>query len=226
MEQPIPYSEIIREYFREWDRSVFMMLMAFMIVFSINDDFNISNFMVSIPVLTAMLSGASHTVSLKTMMYYVPYNRQMREQYIQRMLQVKVMLPIAAAFVVDLPLICLLHLDIKAVILQIISIFFITYLTGILNDSSVFQSERKTAQAGLKYYSGAILVLCYLFGGVMALIVFSEEISVWEFWIVLLAMLAVFGTISIYVCKLWKTIRENYADYEMAANVEVQGRGW
>lgn len=231
MEQSIRFSKVLKDYFKEYKRGFnFARLILILLIavgpIVVNENRFGLNYVLGIPVLFATISGAFHIVSLPVMMYFIPATKKMREIYIQRMLEIKIMVPMMVAVFVDLILICFGKAYIKAVILQIMAVFFITFIMGTLNDGTYFPDEFKLAQEGMRYFSASILMGCYVFSGAIIQIVCSEEILLSEFLTVLGVCVAVLGTISLCICKYWHSIKANYADYEMTTKVEVQNRRW
>jgi hypothetical protein len=176
---------------------------------------------VGLLILLTIISGAYHFVSLPMMMYVVPYTKQMRENYIQKMLKLKVGMPLMVSACVDIVMLVFDRTLIKAVVLQLVTVFFISYLFGTLNDEPLLNNVYKPAFGRLREFIGAILMLCYMLSLVMFCICVSQISNV-EFWAILIVLLVVFGTISLNVHRCWKVIRSKLASYEMVTEMEVK----
>jgi hypothetical protein len=183
--------------------------------------FTLFNGIVGLLIFLALISGSFHVVSLPMMMYIVPYTKKMREDYIQKLLNIKVGIPLTVSACVDIiVLICDITL-LRTIILQLVTVFFISYLFGTLNYEQILNNVYKPAFGGLREYNGAILMLCYLLSYIMYYVCLSQISNV-EFWIILAVILTIFGTISLNVHKRWSIIRSNLANYEMVIEMEVK----
>lgn len=179
------------------------------------------NWLIGIPVFFALLSSAFHTVSLPFMMYLIPYSRQERETYIQKMLVVKVGIPIAFACLCDIVALFTGSVTFYALILQIISIFVVTFISGMLSDGRAGDMTERRAYGGMRYYVFLLVLLCYFEGsGILALCM--VPISGTVFWIVI-GILTVTLLPGMAVAGMhWKNIRSSFADYELAVETEVK----
>lgn len=229
MNASIEYSEVVKDYFRDykraarWDRLLYV---AMTILYALNPfrkDFDLLRYAAGLPLLLALLSGVLHMVSLPMMMYLVPYTKQMREKYIQKYLNVKIAVPMVISVVFDIVLLIINPALIGNIVLQILIVFFITSIMGMLQDGPVLANEKKVAFGGIREFTGMFLLICYIASLVM-FIICSSTISILEFWTVLLVTLFIFGPITIFLVKRWGQIKSNFADYEMATKTEVQNR--
>lgn len=234
MECNIKYTKVIKDYIREYKRTLSwrqILLIFYLIINSYfyykDESYGKLSFLPAVPIFFAIISGVFHQVSLHTMMYIVPYTDKMREKYIQMMLNIKIAVPFVFAVIYDLVLLSININEniVKAIILQLVSVLLISYLSGTLNDGNVAPDTLKTAFGGLSYFIAAICVLCILFGMSMILIC-SSEISDVKFVVIFISILLIMGSIAMCVAKRWDKIRKNLANYEMARKVEVQNRRW
>lgn len=177
------------------------------------------NWIMGIPILFALFSGALHKVSLPLMMYLVPCSKDMREQYIKRMLKVKIVIPIAFGLLCDLAALFLKSLSCYVFVLQMTMIFFITCLCGMLNDGGLNTVEEKTAYGGMRYFVPVLLVFCYI-GGMVLSIICMDSVSRTEFWVICSVMIVILLPMTIAVGRRWKQIRSNFASYETVAEME------
>ncbi|MCM1158904.1 MAG: hypothetical protein NC300_12410 [Bacteroidales bacterium] len=179
------------------------------------------NWLVGLPVLFALISGAGHRVSLPFMMYLIPWSDAQREEYIQKMLHVKLAVPILFGILCDALAMVFQSVSFYAFVLQMISIFSIAFLLGILNDDSVNKMENRAAYGGLKDFAPVIVVSCYMEGPAMFLICL-DAVSRTEFFVVLAVMVCILLPVTVAAGKRWKTIRRNFADYETVIKTEVR----
>jgi hypothetical protein len=182
--------------------------------------FTLFNGIVGLLIFLALISGSFHVVSLPMMMYIVPYTKKMREDYIQKLLNIKVGIPLTVSACVDIIVLICDRTLLRTIILQLVTVFFISYLFGTLNYEHIL-NVYKPAFGGLREYNGAILMLCYLLSYIMYYVCLSQISNV-EFWIILAVILIIFGTISLNVHKRWSIIRSNLASYEMVTEMEVK----
>lgn len=224
------YKRVIRDYFQEFIR-VFCMervrFLALFLVFGIifmwdnwlerfRMDGIFDNWINGIPILFTLFSGALHRVSLPFMMYLVPCSREQRERYIQRMLAVKLAVPMGVGLVCNGVAVWTGSYSRYVFVLQMASIFFLSSLCGILNEGGMTGAEKRKAYGELQPFAAAMLAVCNLVGMAMFLICMGSVSRV-EFWIVISAMTLFFLPMLAVVGKRWKQIRRNFADYEMAA---------
>lgn len=226
------YRRVIRDYFQEFIRVFSMERIKFLILFlgsgavlwgvwaeRIRMDGIFANWINGIPILFALLSGALHRVSLPFMMYLVPCSREQRERYIQRMLTVKVAVPIGFGLLCDGLAAWAGTLSMYVFVLQMASIFFLSCLCGMINEGGMAGAEKRKAYGELQPFAAVLLAVCNIAGMAMFIICMGSVSQV-EFWIVvsvmalfLLPMLAATG-------KRWKQIRGNFADYETAVEAD------
>lgn len=215
---------IIKDYFQGFVRGVttrsnatFLFCIAIGIVTA--DKSDLSNRMAGVPIIFALLSAALHTVELPVMMYLVPLSKKQREDYIQKMLQIKILVPLTFACLWNLAAAALHPVSIYACCLQMVYILLCTYICGMLNNDNIAAVEKKTAYGGMKDFVNVILVSCYI-EGVPVVIICMGSISKVEFWIILAIMLALMLPPARAAGKRWKMIRSNFATYETAIRTE------
>ncbi len=230
MEEAIKYKNVIREYFLEFrNRNMLLQSLFYLILFGSvlsplalqNTGGGIWHALFVLPMILAIFAGARHTSALPPMLYLVPGTKQLREEYIRRMLIVKVMLPLALCIMVDLILLCARQLRFREVILQLVTVFFFSYCVGIVNDGAVWRNNAaKSAYGQMSYFNGPMFVVNILAGFVMTDICFSDLGNV-EFWIILVIYLAIFAPLSYAIHKRWRGIRERLAVFELATKEET-----
>ena len=150
------YKRVIPDYFQEFirvfstERARFLaLILVFGIIFlwdiwweRIRMDGIFHNWINGIPILFALISGALHRVSLPFMMYLVPCSREQRERYIQRMLTVKVAVPIAFGLICDGLAAWAGGISRYVFVLQMASVFFLSSLCGMLNEGGMAGSKK------------------------------------------------------------------------------------
>ena len=157
----------------------------------------------------------------KTMLYLVPGSKKLREEYIRRMLKVKIGLPLALCAVIDIILLIVQPMMIKGVILQLVTVFFMSYCVGITNDGLVWRNNASRAAYGqVSYFNGPITVFSVIASCVMIGICSSEITNV-EFWVALVIYLIIYAPLSYALHKRWGGIREKLAVYELATKEET-----
>lgn len=214
------YRNIIKDYFRDFfrgtkaDQVMLLICLTISCSFSSWTDLQIQNWIIIIPILFAMISSLLHVVTLPPMMYLIPYNQAEREEYIQKMLHVKILIPLCFALIWDFVLLFFKPLSLYAFILQIISILLITYICGTVNNGNRDQSEQQVAYGSMWEYVSLILAISFMMGGSMCIIC-SGSISRLEFWIVFSATTLIFLPIANNIRKRWHTLRSNFANYEI-----------
>ena len=225
----IMYKQVIFDYFKDFQRDLhakknsLVVCLAYPIIFLYTCAYGLANgidslnknWLVGIPIFIAFISSSFHRTALPFMMYLIPYSHKQREEYIQKMLNVKIAFPVIFGCLFDLAAVCFGSVSYYAVILQITGILFITYICGILCDGS-FSSESQTMSVygEIRIWSAVPPILCYL-GGNFLFAICVEPVSQTEFWIVLCIMLLILLPIAAVIQKHWKMIRSNFADYEM-----------
>ena len=224
------YKWVIRDYFQEFIRVFCMERVRFLALFlvfgiifmwdvwleRIHMDGIFDNWINGIPILFTLLSGALHRVSLPFMMYLVPCSREQRERYIQRMLAVKVAVPMCFGLACDGLAVWVGTLSRYVFVLQMASVFFLSCLCGMLNEGGMAGAEKRKAYGELQPFAAAMLAVCNLIGMAMFVICMGSVSQV-EFWIVISAMALFLLPMLAVAGKRWKQIRRNFADYEMAA---------
>lgn len=229
MEQAMKYPNIIKEYFRTYrDRnrlfkSIFYLLLfgwAFLtpIIESVKTE--TVSVLVVIPMFLAVLAGVTHTCELPPMFYLLPGTKEQREQYLKRMLQVHVALPMLLCISVDVIALWIQPRMMKAVLLQLVTVFFITYCVGIVNDGVLWKNTAKAAYGQMGFFNGAIMVFSILASCIMILIC-SSPVSNMEFCVVLISFLVVYVPLFCAIRRRWRTIRKKLAVYELAMKEET-----
>ena len=226
------YRRVIRDYFQEFIRVFCMERVRFLALFlvfgiffmwdiwleRIRMDGIFDHWINGIPILFTLLSGALHRVSLPFMMYLVPCSREQRERYIQRMLQVKVAVPLSLGLVCDGAAAWAGAISWYVFVLQMASIFFLSCVCGMLNEGGMAWAENRRVYGELQPFAAPMLVVCNLVGMAMFVICMGSVSQV-EFWIVISAMALFLFPMLAAVGRRWKQIRRNFADYETAAEI-------
>ena len=230
MEEAIKYKNVIREYFLEYkNRNQVLQSIFYVILFGVSFSPFVSGSLkdgiqftcLILPMLLAMFAATAHTSALPPMLYLVPGSKKMREEYIRRMLKVKVGLPLALCAVIDIILLIVRPMMIKGVILQLVTVFFMSYCAGITNDGLVWRNNASRAAYGqVSYFNGPITVFSVIASCVMISIC-SSTISNVEFWVALVTYLVIYTPLSYALYKRWSGIREKLAVYELATKEET-----
>lgn len=173
------------------------------------------NWMAGVPILFAMLSGSMHRVSLPVMMYFIPYTKKQREDYIQKMLYMKILVPLCFGIIWDMAALFVHQLSLYAWILQLFGILLITYIFGTFNDTK----KAAYGKAG-EFTDLTVCVCCY--AGMVLFMICTDSISRAEFYIILSVTAIIFLPVINAIRKRWKTIKSNFADYEMVMDTEVK----
>ncbi len=223
------YRRVIRDYFQEFIRVFSMERGRFPALFLVLGTIFMGdiwlerirmggifgNWINGIPILFALVSGALHRVSLPFMMYLVPCSREQRERYIQRMLAVKVTVPMGFGLVCDGLAAWAGAISRYVFVLQMASIFFLSCMCGMLNEGGMVGAEKRKAYGELQPFAAPLLAACNLVGVAMFVICMGSVSRV-EFWIVISAMMLFLLPMLVVVGKRWKEIRRNFALYETA----------
>ena len=177
MEEAIKYKNVIREYFLEYkNRNQVLQSIFYVILFGASfspfvlgsSEKGILYAWLILPMVLAMFAATAHTSALPSMLYLVPGTKKMREEYIRRMLNVKVGLPLALCAVSDIILLIVQPMMIKGVILQLVTVFFMSYCAGITNDGLVWRNNAsRVAYGQVSYFNGPITVLSVIASCVM-----------------------------------------------------------
>lgn len=226
----ILYKQVIIDYFKDFSRdlhakknSLIVCLVYLSTAFLYTCAYGLTkeieqlnkNWLVGIPIFIAVISSSFHRTSLPFMMYLIPYSKKQREEYIQKMLAVKIAFPLIFGCLFDIAAVCLGSVSYYAVILQMTGILFITYICGILCDGSFsFESQYMPVYGEIRTWSGLPPFLCYM-GSNILFGICVEPVSQTEFWVILSIMLLFLLPMAAAIQKHWKTIRSNFADYEM-----------
>lgn len=226
MNKKITYKQVIADYFYEYVRGNHkgaLGLSGFLIVFCIASMFYLEakNGSAFIPILVALISGDLHRISLPYMMYLVLFSAKEREMYIQKMLRVKVLVPVAFCLAWDSVLLLFDFLPGYVFVLQLVSVLGVTYISGMLKDGSIQEAEEKKVYGSMRGYVGALMVAQQIAFGVMMMICMGE-VSRIEFQIVAAILLLIFFPVIIMIRKHWSVIRSNFASYEMVMETEVK----
>lgn len=228
--ESVRYKQVIFDYFKDFRRdlhakknSLAVCIVYLSITFPFICAYGLTkgiyqfnqNWLVGIPIFMAIISCSFHRTSLPFMMYLVPYSKKQREEYIQKMLIVKIAFPVILGCLFDIAAVCFGSVSYYAVILQMTGILFITYICGILCDGNFsFESQDMPVYGEIQIWSAIPPVLCHM-GGSVLFAVCAGSVSRTEFWVVLGIMLLIMLPIAAAIQKHWKTIRSNFADYEM-----------
>ena len=157
MEEAIKYKNVIREYFLEYkNRNQVLQSIFYVILFGASfspfvfgsTKEGLGYIWLTFPMVLAMFAATAHTSALPPMLYLVPGSRKLREEYIRRMLKVKIGLPLALCAVIDIILLIVQPMMIKGVILQLVTVFFMSYCVGITNDGLVWRNNASRAAYG------------------------------------------------------------------------------
>lgn len=215
---------MIKDYFHGFVRGVttrssVTFLYCILIGVMTADKSDLSNWMAGVPIIFALLSAALHTVELPAMMYLVPLSKKQREEYIQKMLQIKILVPFTFACLWNFAAAALHQVSVYACCLQMVYILLCTYICEMLNNDNIAAVEKRTAYGWMKDFVSVILVSCYIEGMAVAVICMGS-ISRVEFWVILAIMLALMLPLARAAGKRWKMIRSNFADYETAIRTE------
>ena len=230
MEEAIKYKNVIREYFLEY-KNRDQVLQSIFYVILIGASFSpfvfgsakegIRHIWLIFPMVLAVLAAIAHTSALPPMLYLVPGSRKLREEYIRRMLKVKIGLPLALCAVIDIILLIVQPMMIKGVILQLVTVFFMSYCAGITNDGLVWRNNASRAAYGqVSYFNGPITVFSVI-ASCMMIDICSSTISNVEFWVALVTYLVIYAPLSYALHKRWSGIREKLAVYELATKEET-----
>ena len=208
MEEAIKYKNVIREYFLEYKnrdqvlRSIFYVILfgaSFSpFVFGSAKE-GLGYIWLTFPMALALFAAITHTSALPTMLYLVPGSKKLREEYIWRMLKVKIGLPLALCAVIDIILLIVQPMMIKGVW---------------RNNAS------RAAYGQVSYFNGPITVFSVIASCVMIGICSSEITNV-EFWVALVIYLIIYAPLSYALHKRWGGIREKLAVYELATKEET-----
>lgn len=130
-------------------------------------------------------------------------------------------LPLALCAIIDIILLIVQPMMIKGVILQLVTVFFMSYCVGITNDGLVWRNNASRAAYGqVSYFNGPITVFSVLASCVMIGIC-SSTISNVEFWVTLVTYLVIYAPLSYALHKRWSGIQEKLAVYELATKEET-----
>ncbi len=215
------YRQVFAEYFRGFFRNInperkalfFSYISIGLMFFWLPQQQGIRyNWLLAIPVVFAVVSGAFHNVSLPFMMYLVPYTKRQREAVIGKLLYVKIVIPLFFAGLCDIAAVFLTEVSIYALILQLATVFCITCLCGMLSDDR--RLEKGHAYGGLRDSVGIGMMLCQVGGSAMFAICLYP-VSAAAFWVTFLIEMMVMLPFLVVVGKRWKQIRHNFAEYEL-----------
>ena len=213
------YREFVKEYFKEYQRLLCWrkVLVAFaVLMYSLRpweEGFHFYRYISGFPVFLAFVSGIFHHVSLPMMMYIMPYTNQMREDYIQKLLKVKVGIPMVVAVMFDVVVFAINPMQIKAIILQLLMVYLLTYIMGMIYDGQSLQYEERSAFGTNNAFINFALWICYT-GSVIMSILCGPNINNIEFGITFAVILLFYVPTARKISKQWKEIRANFAKYE------------
>lgn len=215
------YKQVIKDYFLGFFRDINSERVSLLVAWaSIGLGFSgvfreqlSYNWLLGIPVVFAVLSGACHNVSLPFMMYLVPYARKQREAYIRKALHVKVAVPMLFAGLCDIGAALLGGVSAYGLTLQLVTVFCVTYVCGMLCDGMMRNTKGKAVYEGLKDFVEIPLMLCQI-GGAGMFAACLYPVSRVEFFIILIILMAVMLPTIYVVRKKWGIISRNFADYE------------
>lgn len=216
------YQDVIKDYFYEFHRSLkpgTLNIISFVSIGILSAnwvDLENPNYLSGIPIIFALLSATFHQVSLPLMMYLIPYSKAQRETYIQKMLYMKMLIPLCVALIWDFTLLFIKPMSVYAFLLQLISILIITYICGTLNEENANSMESRIAYGSMRNFAVIPLILVYIGGVEMVVVCMEDSISQLDFALVIGAMLLLFLPIIHVISKHWKQIRSNFANYEIA----------
>ena len=214
------YRQVIAEYFRGFFRNIspdrtalFISYISIGLMFLwLPQQQGIRyNWLLAIPVVFAVVSGAFHDVSLPFMMYLVPYTRQQREAFIGKLLYVKIAIPLLFSGLCDIAAAFLTEVSGYALILQLATVFCITCLLGMLSDGR--RIEKGNAYGGLRDSVEIGNSFCQI-GGAAIFAACLYPVSAVEFWVIFPIELMVMLPFLVIVGKRWRQIRRNFAEYE------------
>jgi len=232
-QKQIMYKQVILDYFKDFSRNlhakkntlgiciVYMSTPAIWSIFGSKNGIEQldKNWLIGIPVLFAIISSSFHKVSLPFMMYLIPYSQKQREEYIQKMLTVKIAVPVIFGCLSDIAAISFGTVSCYAVILQMTGILFIAYTCGALCDYDIiFESKNRPVYGEVRTWCSILLILCYM-GSPILFAVCVDHISKTEFWVIMILMILILLPIAAMIHKHWKAIRSNFADYEMTIKI-------
>ena len=220
------YRQVIKDYFLGFCRDINPERLGLLIAWvSIGVMFfwkfrteTFQNWLIGIPIPFAVLSGALHNVSLPFMMYLVPFSKEQREAYIQKLLYVKVAVPMLFAGLCDIAAAVFGVVSVYGLVLQLVTVFCVAYICGMLWDNMAHSTKGRKVYGNLKEFVQIPLMLCTVDGSAMfaaCLYPVSEAV----FWVMFLIEMVIMLPIIRGVRKKWKIIRHNFADYEMLSSM-------
>lgn len=213
------YKIIIRDYFYDFYRNADSYrtdVLVFVIIGLCCPGIVETNWVTAVPVMFAFASACIHKQGMADMMYLVPASHEERERYLQKMLYVKIGIPLFLALIVDFLYSVIFSMQLYAFIIQVVYIVELTMIMGILCSGNIFGSSK--AKYGAIDIMNTFCIVPLL--GVGAILkICSGHITKIEFWAVVLLILILNLPGNVYALKKWKTIRFQFADYEFVSGV-------
>lgn len=227
MEKAIKYPNILKEYFMVYKNRFAQSIVCLLFLCGIflptvikNAKTGAGYMWVMLPMMLALFSGMTHTCEMPPLFYLLPGTKTLRESYFKRMLQVEIALPMILCILVDVFVLYQQNSMIKAVILQLASVFFTTYCIGIANDGGGWRNTAKAAYGQMGFFNGAITVVSILVACIM-IQVCSAPVGNTEFYVVAVLFVLIYVPLSYAVHRRWRGIREKLAVYELATKEET-----
>lgn len=161
MEEAIKYKNVIREYFLEYKnrdqvlKSIFYVILfgaSFCLLYLAVQRKGLGIYGSYFRWLLRCLQQSHIRVPCRRCCIWFPDQKKLREEYIRRMLKVKIGLPLALCAVIDIILLIVQPMMIKGVILQLVTVFFMSYCVGITNDGLVWRNNASRAAYGQVSY--------------------------------------------------------------------------
>ena len=247
----VRYSQVISDYFRDFRKGfsphylggvlacVFFALIVtreFLANGGLLENGSARNWLAGLPLLFALISASSHFAALPPMMYLVPLSRREREDYLQKMLAVKVLIPLLFALFCDFATLAWQPISWYVLVLQLLGVASITYLCGMLQGVSVsgtFSASKNYGNlrsdgafasfgasggasgndrsSGNSGFSSVIVSFCYI-GGTVLFAICSDSISTIEFWWIFAVLAGLMLPTVIFTARRWKRLRRRLAE--------------
>lgn len=228
------YKIVARDYVRNFGRRkldymTYLVLIATLVplnaVHSSHISFGEINWMAGAPVILVFFDGLFHTISLTSMMYLVPLSKEQREEYIQKMCLVRMLVPVAFTLLWDIAAWCMSQFSLYVFLTQLLCVIIGAYLNATLAEGGQGAYQTRTAFGDLRGFVAAIRVACALAMWAVGVLC-MYEIGRVAFCVTAGILLVVFLPIMAAVHKRWPAIRANFADYEKAFAVETAEHRW
>ncbi len=223
--QQTMYRIVLKDYFRGFGRGLWPEGLTFLAFFAIYMPLSLKweklgemNWMAGAPILFVMVSGIGHIPTLSFMMYLIPWSKGRREEYVQKMLHVEILVPIGITLLWDIAAFFIQSLSVYVFIMQMVSVLVTTYIFGALNNKGNMYGEENRAVYGKDVtLAGVILCLCS-FGAVIMFVVCTSQVDRRDFILILSLQILLSLPGVVWIKKRWKTIRARIADYETAVS--------